>query len=103
VHVSAHSAVFARAQRIPESASSAQRHDTQCLQGVRITITTGASHAVDSSDVAFRLAAVGAFRQAYAKAGPVVLEPQMQVRRRLTYALAPYRMYALQRLPQCCL
>ena len=48
-------------------------------QGVRITLETGASHAVDSSDVAFRLAAVGAFRQAYARAAPVVLEPQMQV------------------------
>jgi translation elongation factor EF-G len=50
-----------------------------CLQGVRVVLETGASHAVDSSDVAFRLAAIGAFRQAFSKAAPVVLEPQMAV------------------------
>jgi translation elongation factor EF-G len=49
------------------------------LQGVRVVLETGGSHPVDSSDVAFRLAAVGAFRQAFANAAPVVLEPQMSV------------------------
>lgn len=34
---------------------------------------------MDSNDVAFRLAAVGAFRQAFAAASPVVLEPHMLV------------------------
>jgi elongation factor G len=34
---------------------------------------------VDSSDIAFRLAAVGAFRQAFTAAAPVVLEPHMLV------------------------
>lgn len=42
-------------------------------------LESGQSHAVDSSDIAFRLAGIGAFRQAFARAGPVVLEPQMLV------------------------
>jgi len=49
------------------------------LQGVKVTLTDGASHAVDSNELAFRLAAIGAFKQAYAKANPVVLEPCMSV------------------------
>lgn len=50
-----------------------------CMQQIRVTIEGGGSHPVDSSDVAFRLAAVGAFRQAFAAASPVVLEPHMLV------------------------
>jgi elongation factor G len=46
---------------------------------VRVTIDDGAAHAVDSSDLAFRQAAIGAFREAYAAAGPVALEPLMRV------------------------
>jgi elongation factor G len=42
-------------------------------------IEAGGSHAVDSSELAFRLAAVGAFRQAFKQAAPVVLEPHMLV------------------------
>lgn len=49
------------------------------MQQVRVTLEGGGSHPVDSSDVAFRLAAVGAFRQAFAAAAPVVLEPHMLV------------------------
>ena len=49
------------------------------LQGVRVIIEGGQSHAVDSSEMAFRLAAVGAFRQAFSAAAPVVLEPHMLV------------------------
>ncbi len=49
------------------------------IVGVQITINDGASHAVDSSDMAFQQAAVGAFRQGYEKAGPVALEPVMKV------------------------
>jgi elongation factor G len=46
---------------------------------VRVTIDDGAAHAVDSSDLAFRHAALGAFREAYEAAGPVALEPIMRV------------------------
>ncbi len=49
------------------------------VTGVRIVINDGASHSVDSSEMAFISAARGAFRQAYAKAGPVILEPVMKV------------------------
>jgi elongation factor G len=47
--------------------------------GVRVVLNDGAAHAVDSSDLAFQLAARSAFREAYAKAKPVVLEPIMRV------------------------
>jgi len=46
---------------------------------VRAVIIDGQSHAVDSSDMAFAAAARGAFRQAYPKARPVILEPVMKL------------------------
>jgi elongation factor G len=46
---------------------------------IRCVINDGASHPVDSSDIAFQLAAIGAFREAYEKAKPVILEPIMKV------------------------
>ncbi|MBF0526896.1 MAG: elongation factor G [Deltaproteobacteria bacterium] len=49
------------------------------IHGVQLTINDGASHAVDSSDNAFQQAAIGAFREAYVKASPVLLEPVMRV------------------------
>jgi elongation factor G len=49
------------------------------ITGVRVTINDGASHSVDSSDVAFQLASVGAFKEGYQKAKPVILEPIMKV------------------------
>ena len=49
------------------------------ITGVRVVINDGASHAVDSSDIAFQLAAIGAFREGYQKAKPVILEPIMKV------------------------
>ncbi|MDM7924561.1 MAG: elongation factor G [bacterium] len=49
------------------------------IVGVKITLNDGAFHAVDSSDVAFQQAAIGAFRQAYGKCKPVILEPIMKV------------------------
>jgi len=49
------------------------------ITGVRVTINDGASHNVDSSDVAFQLAAVGAFKEGYHKAKPAILEPIMKV------------------------
>lgn len=47
--------------------------------GMRITINDGKAHSVDSSEMAFSQAAVGAFKQAYMKAKPVILEPIMKV------------------------
>ncbi|MBC8208630.1 MAG: elongation factor G [Desulfobulbaceae bacterium] len=49
------------------------------ITGVRCTINDGAAHNVDSSDVAFQLAAGGAFREGYMKANPVIMEPIMKV------------------------
>lgn len=47
--------------------------------GVRVVINDGASHAVDSSEMAFQAAARGAFLEAYAKAKAVIHEPIMKV------------------------
>ena len=49
------------------------------IVNTKMTVNDGASHAVDSSDIAFQLAAIGAFREAYEKAKPVILEPIMKV------------------------
>ncbi len=49
------------------------------IVGVRVTINDGQTHPVDSSDMAFQAAAIGAFREAYKKASPIVLEPIMKV------------------------
>jgi elongation factor G len=49
------------------------------LTGIRVVVDDGASHSVDSSDNAFQAAAVGAFREGFAKAAPVLLEPIMKV------------------------
>lgn len=47
--------------------------------GVYMHINDGVTHMVDSSEFAFRLAMHGAFRQAFANARPVILEPVMSV------------------------
>ncbi|MDR0730128.1 MAG: elongation factor G [Treponema sp.] len=49
------------------------------IVNIRCTINDGQSHPVDSSDIAFQLAAIGAFREAYSKAKPCILEPIMKV------------------------
>jgi elongation factor G len=49
------------------------------VTGIKVVLEDGASHAVDSSDMAFQAAARGAFRQAYDKAKPVIHEPVMKV------------------------
>ena len=49
------------------------------IVGTKMVLQDGQSHAVDSSDMAFQSAALGAFREAYPKAKPVILEPIMKV------------------------
>jgi elongation factor G len=46
---------------------------------VRVVLNDGGSHAVDSSDIAFQEAARGAWREAYDRAKPKILEPIMKV------------------------
>jgi len=47
--------------------------------GLRVVLTDGQYHEVDSSDNAFQAAAIGAFRESYRKARPQILEPIMKV------------------------
>lgn len=49
------------------------------VTSIRVVINDGGSHPVDSSDMAFQMAARGAFLEGYAKAKPVVIEPIMKV------------------------
>jgi elongation factor G len=49
------------------------------ITGVRCVINDGAYHAVDSSDIAFQLAAIGGFKEGYMRAKPVIMEPIMKV------------------------
>jgi elongation factor G len=47
--------------------------------GVKATLSDGAYHDVDSSEMAFRICAMTAFREFYFKAKPTALEPIMKV------------------------
>jgi elongation factor G len=49
------------------------------VSGIRFVLEDGATHSVDSSELAFRLAIIGAFKEAYMKANPVIMEPKMTV------------------------
>jgi elongation factor G len=49
------------------------------VQGVRVRLVDGSYHNVDSSEMAFKIAGSMAFRQAYERAQPVLLEPIMDV------------------------
>ncbi|HYF76017.1 MAG TPA: elongation factor G, partial [Symbiobacteriaceae bacterium] len=49
------------------------------VQGVRCTLLDGSYHDVDSSEMAFKIAARNAFRTAFNNAKPVLLEPIMKV------------------------
>ncbi|GAA6050465.1 hypothetical protein JCM3770_002610 [Rhodotorula araucariae] len=49
------------------------------ISGCKFILEDGAAHQVDSSELAFRLAAQGAFREAFPKGRPTVLEPVMKV------------------------
>jgi elongation factor G len=47
------------------------------VQGVRVRLVDGSYHSVDSSEMAFKIAGSLAFKAAYEKAEPVLLEPIM--------------------------
>ncbi len=49
------------------------------IVGVKAGINDGQYHPVDSSEMAFKTAAIGAFREAYKKAQPIIMEPVMKV------------------------
>jgi elongation factor G len=46
---------------------------------VKCVVNDGSYHAVDSSELAFRLAAMASIRESYQAAGPIILEPIMKV------------------------
>ena len=50
------------------------------VQGVKVEVYDGSFHPVDSSEVAFKIAASRAFREAMSQAKPSLLEPIMTVR-----------------------
>jgi len=49
------------------------------VQGVRVRLVDGMQHSVDSSEMAFKIAGSMAFKEAYQKADPVLLEPIMEL------------------------
>jgi elongation factor G len=49
------------------------------VTGVEVVLADGRHHAVDSSDVAFRICAAAAFKEAMKRAGAVIQEPIMRV------------------------
>jgi elongation factor G len=49
------------------------------VQGVRVRLVDGMQHSVDSSEMAFKIAGSMAFKEAYQRADPVLLEPIMQL------------------------
>ena len=49
------------------------------VEGIRVVLQDGASHAVDSSDMAFRTCMANAIRDTMKKANPSILEPVMTV------------------------
>jgi elongation factor G len=50
------------------------------VQNVKVSVYDGSYHDVDSSEIAFKIAAARAFKEAMAAAKPVLLEPIMKVR-----------------------
>jgi len=49
------------------------------VQGIRVLLVDGSYHTVDSSEMAFKIAGSMAFKEAYSKAEPVLLEPIMEL------------------------
>ena len=47
--------------------------------GIKVTLTDGSYHTVDSSEMAFKIAGSLAFKSAYEQADPVLLEPIMEL------------------------
>jgi elongation factor G len=65
-------------QAIRDACESGIRYGYPVLD-VSVTVTGGRSHETDSSDLAFRNAAVAAFREACRSADPVMMEPIMRL------------------------
>jgi elongation factor G len=49
------------------------------VYGIRVSLVDGQEHSVDSSEMAFKIAGSMAFKDAYSKADPVLLEPIMEL------------------------
>ena len=49
------------------------------LDKLKVTLIDGSFHPVDSDQLSFEIAAIQAFKNASAKAGPVLMEPIMQM------------------------
>ncbi|HUX07666.1 MAG TPA: elongation factor G [Acidobacteriota bacterium] len=49
------------------------------MDGIKVSLVDGSYHEVDSSELSFKVAASMAFKEAAAKANPVLLEPLMQI------------------------
>jgi len=49
------------------------------MTDLKVSLVDGSFHEVDSSELAFRMAAILAFREAVEKASPILLEPIMKV------------------------
>ena len=49
------------------------------VSDVKVTLYDGSFHEVDSSEIAFKIAASMAFKDAFKKAAPIILEPIMEV------------------------
>jgi elongation factor G len=47
------------------------------VTNIKVNLTDGSFHEVDSSELAFRLAAIGCFKQVFMQAEPILLEPYM--------------------------
>ncbi|HHU6836190.1 TPA: elongation factor G [Klebsiella pneumoniae] len=68
----------------PKTKADQEKMGTGVLAGypvvdVKATLTFGSYHDVDSSEMAFRMAAIFGFREGARKADPVILEPVMHV------------------------
>ena len=46
---------------------------------IKVQVTDGSFHEVDSNELAFKMAGIFALKDAFKKAGPILLEPIMKV------------------------